>query len=173
MDFSRPANLERKKIKPLPVIEEAMNIAKYYKRTRGKVSLLPVPQNLPTINGIHDQLVQVILNLILNALAASDVLEIITFTAFDLATAIDKALFDAKGDILVATAADTPGKLTVGTDGYVLTANSGTATGLSWAAGLPTQTSNSGKYLTTDGTSASWGAITTDPTPTVFMLGGM
>lgn len=71
MDFSRPANLERKKIKPLPVIEEAMNIAKYYKRTRGKVILLPVPQNLPTIDGVHDQLVQVILNLILNALDAA------------------------------------------------------------------------------------------------------
>jgi hypothetical protein len=109
----------------------------------------------------------------LAALTAGDILEIITFTAFDLASAIDKALFDAKGDILVATAADTPGKLTVGTDGYVLTANSGTATGLSWAAGLPTQTGNSGKYLTTNGTAASWGAITTDPTPTVFMLGGM
>jgi hypothetical protein len=68
----------------------------------------------------------------LAALAASDVLEIITFTAFDLATAIDKALFDAKGDILVATAADTPGKLTVGVDGYVLKANSATATGLEW-----------------------------------------
>jgi hypothetical protein len=109
----------------------------------------------------------------LAALAASDILEIITFTAFDLATAIDKALFDAKGDILVATAADTPGKLTVGVDGYVLTADSSTATGLKWAAGLPSQTGNSGKYLTTDGSSASWGAITTDPTPTVFMLGGM
>jgi hypothetical protein len=109
----------------------------------------------------------------LAALSAGDILEIITFTAFDLATAIDKALFDAKGDILVATAADTPGKLTVGTNGYVLTADSTTATGLSWAAGLPSQTSNSGKYLTTNGTSASWGAITTDPTPTVFMLGGM
>ncbi len=90
-----------------------------------------------------------------------------------MATAIDKALFDAKGDILVATAADTPGKLTVGVDGYVLTADSSTATGLKWAAGLPSQASNSGKYLTTDGSSASWGAITTDPTPTVFMLGGM
>jgi len=108
----------------------------------------------------------------LTALAASDILEIITFTAFDLATAIDKALFDAKGDILVATAADTPGKLTVGTDGYVLTANSGTATGLSWAAGLPSQTGNNGKYLTTDGSSASWGAITTDPNPQIFMLMG-
>jgi hypothetical protein len=70
----------------------------------------------------------------LAALTAGDILEIITFTAFDLATAIDKALFDAKGDILVATAADTPGKLTAGVDGYVLKANSATATGLEWAA---------------------------------------
>jgi hypothetical protein len=70
----------------------------------------------------------------LAALTAGDILEIITFTAFDLATAIDKTLFDAKGDILVATAADTPGKLTLGTNGYYLKANSGTATGLEWAA---------------------------------------
>ena len=69
----------------------------------------------------------------LAALAAGDVLEIITFTAFDLATAIDKALFDAKGDILVATAADTPGKLTLGTNGYYLKVNTSTATGLEWA----------------------------------------
>ena len=108
----------------------------------------------------------------LAALAASDIVEIITFTAFDLATAIDKALFDAKGDILVATAADTPGKLTVGVDGYVLTADSSAATGLKWAAGLPAQSGNNGKYLTTDGTSASWGAITTDPNPSIFMLMG-
>lgn len=70
----------------------------------------------------------------LAALASGDVVEIITFTAFELATAIDKTLFDAKGDILVATAADTPGKLTVGTDGYFLKADSSTATGLAWGA---------------------------------------
>jgi SpoU rRNA methylase family enzyme len=29
---------------------------------------------------------------------------------------------------------------------------------------LPSQTGNSGKYLTTDGTDASWGTVTTDPT---------
>ena len=70
----------------------------------------------------------------LAALTAGDILEIITFTAFDLATAISNTLFDAKGDILVATAADTPGKLTVGTNGQYLQADSSTATGLKWAA---------------------------------------
>lgn len=71
MDFSRPANMERKIIKPLPIIEEAMNIAKYYKRTRGKVILLPITHNQIAIHGIHDQLVQVVLNLILNAIDAA------------------------------------------------------------------------------------------------------
>ena len=37
---------------------------------------------------------------------------------------------------------------------------------------VPSQTGNSGKYLTTNGTSSSWGTITTDPTPTVFLLMG-
>jgi hypothetical protein len=69
----------------------------------------------------------------LAALAASDILEIITFTAFDLANVINPTLFDAKGDILVATAADTAGKLTLGTNGYYLKVNTSTATGLEWA----------------------------------------
>ena len=56
--------------------------------------------------------------------------------------------------------------------GKYLTTNGSAA---SWATvdALPSQTSNSGKYLTTNGTSASWATITTDPTPTVFLLGGM
>jgi len=37
---------------------------------------------------------------------------------------------------------------------------------------VPSQTGNSGKYLTTDGTTSSWGTITIDPTPTAFMLMG-
>jgi hypothetical protein len=69
----------------------------------------------------------------LAALAADDVVDVITFTAFDLATAIQLSAFDAKGDILVGAAADTLGKLTVGTNGYFLKANSATATGLEWA----------------------------------------
>jgi hypothetical protein len=37
---------------------------------------------------------------------------------------------------------------------------------------VPSQASASGKYLTSDGTNASWAAITTDPTPTVLLLMG-
>jgi hypothetical protein len=112
----------------------------------------------------------------LAALAASDIVEIITFTAFSLATAIENTTIDAKGDLLVGTAADTVGRLAVGTNGYYLKANSATATGLEWDAvsqyTLPSQTGNSGKFLTTNGTSESWAAVTVDPTPTVFMLMG-
>lgn len=46
-----------------------------------------------------------------------------------MATAID-----AKGDLIVGTGSDTFSKLTVGTNTYVLTADSAEATGLKWAA---------------------------------------
>jgi hypothetical protein len=109
----------------------------------------------------------------LAALTAGDILEIITFTAFDLATAISNTLFDAKGDILVATAADTPGKLTVGTNGFYLKADSSTATGLVWSAvdALPSQTGNSGKYLTTNGTAASWATVDTQSVEVMSLMG--
>ena len=38
---------------------------------------------------------------------------------------------------------------------------------------LPDQSGNAGKYLTTDGTDASWETITTDPNPQIFMLMGV
>jgi hypothetical protein len=49
-------------------------------------------------------------------------------------TAIQPTILNAKGDLIAATAADTPAALTVGANGTVLTAASGEATGLQWAA---------------------------------------
>jgi hypothetical protein len=47
---------------------------------------------------------------------------------------LTEALVDAKGDLLVASAADTVTRLAAGTNGYVLTANSGATNGIEWAA---------------------------------------
>jgi hypothetical protein len=47
---------------------------------------------------------------------------------------LTEALVDAKGDLLVASAADAVARLGVGTNGQVLTANSGATYGLEWSA---------------------------------------
>lgn len=75
-------------------------------------------------------------------------------------TAIQPATLTAKGDMYIATASGVVTRLGVGSDGQVLTADSTVAKGAKWdtPASLPSQTGNSGKYLTTNGTAASWGA---------------
>jgi hypothetical protein len=74
-----------------------------------------------------------------------------SWVAQDDSNAIQNAIVDAKGDLIGATAADTPARLAVGTNGQVLTADSAEATGLKWAAAvsgsltlLSTTTLNSG-----------------------------
>lgn len=47
---------------------------------------------------------------------------------------LQESLFDAKGDLVAATADNTPARLGVGSNGQVLTADSAEATGIKWAA---------------------------------------
>jgi hypothetical protein len=56
-----------------------------------------------------------------------------SWVALDDSNAIQNAIVDAKGDLIGATAADTPARLAVGTNGQILTADSTAATGLKWA----------------------------------------
>jgi hypothetical protein len=57
-----------------------------------------------------------------------------TWVTTDDANAIQNSIVDAKGDLIAATANDTPARLAVGTNGHVLTADSTAATGIKWAA---------------------------------------
>lgn len=57
-----------------------------------------------------------------------------TWVAQDDSNAIQNAIVDAKGDLVAASAADTPARLAVGANGTILTADSGESTGLKWVA---------------------------------------
>ena len=72
VDFSRPANMEETACDINEVIDEALNIAKYYKRKKGKTIVTEYAADLPEIRVVRDQLVQVFLNLIQNAMDATD-----------------------------------------------------------------------------------------------------
>ncbi len=71
--FSRPTGTVPVRVSIAEVVREALDIAKYYKRTKGRRIETYLPDDLPATVGVRDQLVQVFLNLILNAIDATDV----------------------------------------------------------------------------------------------------
>ena len=76
-----------------------------------------------------------------------------TWVTSDDANAIQNAIVDAKGDLIAATANDTPARLAVGTNDSFLQAASGQSTGLQWAGSYttwtPTITAQTGSLTTT------------------------
>jgi hypothetical protein len=76
-----------------------------------------------------------------------------TWVAQDDSNAIQNAIVDAKGDLIAASAADTPARLAVGANYGFLQADSAQSTGLAWNAGAwtsftPTVTAQMGTATT-------------------------
>ena len=80
VDFSRPASHEASQCDVHDLIEAALSIAKYYKRKKGKQIVTNFNRSLPRLRLVRDQPVQVFLNLILNALDATEEGGVITIT---------------------------------------------------------------------------------------------
>jgi hypothetical protein len=79
--------------------------------------------------------------------------------------AIAKTIVDAKGDIIAATAADTVSRLAVGSNNQVLTADSSTATGLTWTTPA---SGGSMTLINTGGTTLSGASVTIDSIPSTY-----
>ena len=72
----------------------------------------------------------------LSALAASDILEVLTFSPFTITNAIDQTLVNAKGDLLVATGDNVVTNLTVGSSLQALIPDSTQTAGVRWGDDL-------------------------------------
>jgi len=76
--------------------------------------------------------------------------------------AIPKSIVTTKGDLIAATGSGAVARVGLGSNGYILTADSTQTAGIKWAAAtaeIPSQTGNGGEYLTTDGSTLSWSPI--------------
>ena len=75
-----------------------------------------------------------------------------TWVAQDDSNAIQNTIVDAKGDLIGATAADTPARLAVGANNTLLIADSAEATGLKWAGAWTTWTPTFTNFTLGNGT---------------------
>jgi two-component system NtrC family sensor kinase len=71
VDFSRPASTAVARVRPGEAVDEALGIAKYYQRTKERAITWEVDPELPYLRAVRDHLIQVVLNLVLNAIDAT------------------------------------------------------------------------------------------------------
>ncbi len=72
VDFSRPSVNIEKETDINKVIHDALNIVQYGKRVRNIEFKLELTEYLPPINAVSDQMVQVLINLLINAIDSLD-----------------------------------------------------------------------------------------------------
>ena len=70
VDFARPSHFEIKPVDLNKIIREAVNITRYGKKARHVNFKLELQDSLPQISAVPDQLIQVFINIIINALDA-------------------------------------------------------------------------------------------------------
>jgi len=97
-NFSRPSSPQRTRLDPAAVIDEALAIARYAGGAKSRTVTTDVPGDLPAIVGVRGQLVQVVLNLVLNAIEATAKGGTVAISAWE----------DA-GTVMVEVADDGPG----------------------------------------------------------------
>ena len=107
---------------------------------------------------------------------------------------VDIGIIDAKGDLLVGSANNTADNLSVGSNNYVLTADSAQTLGVKWAAPIANSTltttgdimyasaanvlarlgiGTEGKVLTVTNGIPAWGDGGSASLPDIYLLGGM
>ena len=71
VDFSRPASTIVGRVRLSDAVDEALGIAKYYRRTKDRAITIDVPADLPPVVALRDHITQVVLNLVMNAVDAT------------------------------------------------------------------------------------------------------
>jgi signal transduction histidine kinase len=71
VNFSRPASTQRGNVSVRDIIDEALGIAKFYKGGKNRTIAVALADDLPLVPGVRDQLVQIVFNLVLNAIDAT------------------------------------------------------------------------------------------------------
>jgi signal transduction histidine kinase len=70
--FSKPASNQVTLCDIHDIVQSALNVAKYYKRRKGRQIITDFAEDAPRVEIIRDQMLQVFLNLVLNALDATE-----------------------------------------------------------------------------------------------------
>jgi hypothetical protein len=98
----------------------------------------------------------------LTALVASDIVEILTFSPFTIANAVDQTLVNTKGDLIVATADNVVTNVAVGANNTMLVADSTQTAGVKWTAAITDTILVSPEERTTVSATAATGALNFD-----------